>query len=175
MIIENELIKTESEINKASTNGGLLSQLENIILPSQEESVKPLQMQDMLVINEENSKNNCSDSPQFSVPWIKIATNVNLKPSKSQKFGDRRDSDQELANILANVVFKDAGKNNDKSPTKEQSISELMKDVDKIIEDTKEVSPPNPKANFKPPNAAPINKQWTFLQRILKFNVSLLS
>ena len=68
MIIENELIKTESEINKASTNGGLLSQLENIILPSQEESVKPLQMQDMLVINEENSKNNCSDSPQFSVP-----------------------------------------------------------------------------------------------------------
>lgn len=128
----------------------------------------------MLVINEENSKFNCSESPQFSLPQIKIDANVNLKPSRNIKIEERRDSDQELANILANVVFKDNGKNGDKSPTKENSISEIMKDVDKIIENTKDIAPAKSGAAFKPPNTAPIGAQSTFLQRILKFNVRAL-
>ena len=101
------MIKTQSEINKVSTNQGLLSQLENIILPlqEQEDSVKPIVTQDMLVVDDERTRFNNAESVQCSVPLIKIDTN-NTRPNDF-KFENRRDSDKELANILANVVFKD--------------------------------------------------------------------
>ena len=169
------MIKTGSEINKISTNQGLLSQLENIILPSQEKTIKSTLTQDMLAINEEGTRNNNSESAQWSVPLIKIDTNSNLKPNSKLAFENRRDSDQELANILANVVFKDSAKESSKSPNKDQSLSEIMKDVDKIIEDTKDLWSPNTKINTNTNNPTPLVKQSTFLDKILKFNVNLFS
>ena len=47
-----------------------------------------------------------------------------------------------------------------------------MKDVDKVIEETKEFGSSINRSKAKPPNASGSEKQSTFLSKILNFNVS---
>ena len=165
------LLNNQSEINKVSTNLGLLSQLENIIIPSSGENdieAKESQNNDILMINSEEDKWNNSQSLQISIPLIKVENQVNIKPNPTFTINldNRRDSDQELANILANVIFQDSGRAKNQSTIKEESMSTIMRESEKVVEDTKDIYVPS-----SPINMNTLVKKSTFLDNILKFNV----
>lgn len=64
-------------------------------------------------------------------------------PSECLNFDKRRDSDQELANILANAIFQDSGRVKNQSTIKEESMSAFIKDADRMVEDTKDIIVPS--------------------------------
>ena len=122
----------------------MLSQLENIIMPHWEEEDKNKNT-DIWRINSEESKCNNSKSLQISIPEIKIDNKMQMisNPSECLNFDKRRDSDQELANILANAIFQDSGRVKNQSTIKEESMSAFIKDADRMVVDTKDIIVPS--------------------------------
>jgi len=71
----------------------------------------------------------------------------------SNAINSRKDSDQELANILANVVFHEGDQDYEKksadiSKIPDPDLSEIMKDVDSIIENTNKFLPKQKQDNI---------------------------
>lgn len=137
---------------KNPSDKGILGRFENIILNSKNykntnnnQKEEEVDRNEVLDLNREEVRSNMSSSTYIPRPKVLLESKIKaeLKHHPKSHFNARRDSDQELANILANVVFHEDD-TIEKSPFKENDMSALMKDVDKIIETTKELEESTP-------------------------------
>lgn len=144
ILLDNKIIKNQSEIRRVSTNFEMPSQFENIIQHCCEEKVKA-EEDEMCKLNSEESKLDNSKSMQMSIPEIKIESKIDIKNKQFDylNLDNRRDSDQELANILANAIFQDSWRSKNQSTIKEESMSAFIKDADRMPEDTKDIIVPS--------------------------------
>jgi hypothetical protein len=153
-----------------SSNNGILGTLDKIIM--KESKAKKWKLEQEQIQNNPAVKRN-SVSPSLDQPIVIIDQKNVLNSQKSKFVTLSKDSDKELANILANVVFED---DESKDLLAEHEISTLMKEADTVIKNTKLLEKHNSVKTNKIDKLTPaIKKRATgFLDHLLKINVSAI-
>lgn len=148
-----------------SNNNGILGTLDKIIM--KESKVKTEnKVQDQNKIPQEAS---ASQSINPSVLLINEQKDEELPKPRIKP--QSKNSDKELANILANVVFDD---DEPRTPLADNEISNIMKEADNIIKTTNLLEKRNTmKMKIDNMKSMPKKRSTGFLDHVLNINVSL--
>jgi hypothetical protein len=151
-----------------SSNNGILGTLDKIIMKESKTKKWKLEQEQ----NNPAVKRN-SVCPSMHQPIVLIDQQKDLNRQKSKLEPQSRNSDKELANILANVVFED---DESKDLLAEHEISTLMKEADTVIKNTNPPEKHNSVKMNEIDNLTPaVKKRATgFLDHLLKINVSAI-
>jgi hypothetical protein len=151
-----------------SNNNGFLGKLDKIIM--KEAKVKT---EGKLKDQNKPLREEASPSESINPSVLLINEQKDERSPKSIFKPQSKNSDKELANILANVVFQD---DEPRVPLVDNEISNIMRDADNIIKTTNLLEKRNSmKMKIDKMKSVPKKRSTGFLDHVLNINVSLSS